>query len=53
MKRTAHGTAPHRRDRQSTSLSTWTAAPVEVATGLPFFDHMLHQLGRHGGLRLA
>jgi imidazoleglycerol-phosphate dehydratase len=25
---------------------------VEVATGVPFFDHMLEQLGRHGGLGL-
>jgi len=26
---------------------------TEVSTGLPFFDHMLDQLGRHGGLDLS
>jgi len=26
---------------------------VQVTTGLPFFDHMLQQLGRHGGLDLS
>ncbi|MCB0995495.1 MAG: imidazoleglycerol-phosphate dehydratase HisB [Acidimicrobiales bacterium] len=26
---------------------------VEVETGLPFFDHMVHQVGRHGGFDLS
>ena len=26
---------------------------VEVSTGLPFFDHMLSQLGRHGAMDLS
>jgi imidazoleglycerol-phosphate dehydratase len=29
------------------------AGRVEVSTGLPFYDHMLEQLGRHGGFDLV
>ena len=29
-----------------------SSAPPEVTTGLPFFDHMLAQLGKHSGIAL-
>ncbi len=29
------------------------AADPEVSTGMPFFDHMLEQLGKHGGFALT
>ena len=34
------------------ALDLDTAGDVEVETGVPFFDHMLAQLGRHGGFQL-
>lgn len=36
----------------SVELSLDGAGRCDVATGLPFFDHMLEQLGRHGGFDL-
>ncbi len=34
------------------SVDLDTAGDVFASTGLPFFDHMIDQLGRHGGLGL-
>ncbi len=44
-----------RRTRETTidvRLDLDGSGTVEVITGLPFFDHMLSQLGRHGGFDL-
>ncbi len=53
--------APRRAERQRRTKETAIdlvlaldgSGLVEVATGLPFFDHMLSQLGRHGGMDLT
>jgi imidazoleglycerol-phosphate dehydratase len=45
-----------RRTRETTvevALTLEGSGRVEVETGLPFFDHMVSQLGRHAGLDLA
>jgi imidazoleglycerol-phosphate dehydratase len=45
-----------RRTRETTvevALALEGSGLVDVATGLPFFDHMVSQLGRHGGLDLT
>jgi imidazoleglycerol-phosphate dehydratase len=54
------GTDQRRAERRRATRETEVAVVVELdgtgeavaATGLPFFDHMLTQLGRHGGLNL-
>src|SRR5450631_3734724 len=49
--------AARRRQTKETAidvaLSLDGTGSVEVETGIPFFDHMLSQLGRHGGLDLT
>lgn len=59
----ADPTAPHRRAARMSRATKETSIEVDVdldgtgvtdiATGLPFFDHMLAQLGRHGGMDLV
>jgi len=34
-------------------LSLDGSGAIEIATGIPFFDHMLHQLGKHAGFDLT
>ena len=44
------------RDTKETKIAVsmdLDGGPVTVSTGLPFFDHMLDQLGRHGGFGLS
>ncbi len=36
----------------SVSIDLDSSQPPDVSTGIPFFDHMLHQLGKHGGFSL-
>jgi imidazoleglycerol-phosphate dehydratase/histidinol-phosphatase len=38
--------------RITVELDLDRSADAEVATGLPFFDHMLDQIGKHGGIVL-
>src|SRR5919108_6472012 len=48
--------ATRERDTRETSIQATLdldgSGAVTVVTGLPFFDHMLSQLGRHGGFDL-
>lgn len=54
---TASRSASRRRTTAETDIEITVdldgSGVVEAETGLPFFDHMLAQLGRHGGLDLT
>ncbi|HWC38474.1 MAG TPA: imidazoleglycerol-phosphate dehydratase HisB [Acidimicrobiales bacterium] len=51
--RTAERSRKTRETAVSVTLTLEGAGRVEVTTGLPFFDHMVSQLGRHGGFDLT
>lgn len=53
MTRTATRERATKETRIELSLDLDNAGSVEVSTGLAFFDHMLDQLGRHGGFGLS
>jgi imidazoleglycerol-phosphate dehydratase len=53
MTRTAH---IHRETKETTvdiTLVVDGSSEARASTGIPFFDHMLEQLGKHGGFDLA
>lgn len=51
--RTAHIERRTRETRIRVDIDLDRAADPQVATGLGFFDHMLEQLGKHGGFSLS
>jgi imidazoleglycerol-phosphate dehydratase len=51
--RAAHKSRTTKETDISIDLVIDGSGAVEVTTGLPFFDHMVSQLGRHGGFDLT
>jgi len=53
MTRTATIDRETKETRVSVTIDLDGSGATQVSTGLPFFDHMLDQLGRHGGFDLT
>ncbi len=53
MTRTAHRSRTTRETSISMSIDLDGSGLTDVATGIPFYDHMLDQLGRHSGFDLT
>jgi len=51
--RQANNTRSTKETQVTVTLCVDGTGQVAVSTGLPFFDHMLEQLGRHGGFDLS
>jgi imidazoleglycerol-phosphate dehydratase len=53
MTRTASASRQTKETSIEVSIDLDGSGTTDVSTGLPFFDHMLDQLGRHGGFDLT
>lgn len=53
MTRAAQQRRETKETRVEVSIDLDGGGLVDVSTGIPFFDHMLEQLGRHGGFDLT
>ena len=53
MSRTAQRNRETKETKIKLSVDVDGAGETTVSTGLPFFDHMLSQLGKHSGMNLA
>ena len=53
MSRTAERTRSTKETTVEVVLDHDGTGVTSVATGIPFFDHMVDQLGRHGGFDLT
>ncbi len=53
MSRTAHRNRSTKETEIEVSIDLDGTGQTDVSTGIPFYDHMLDQLGRHGGFDLT